>query len=924
MNFVHLAPGVGSTRGLVVALGTFDGVHVGHRAIVAAAKKESTVLGTDTAVLIFSASPHGAGCILPLDDRLREFRALGVNLAVVCDFDELRALTPEAFVSEILLDKLGAVAVFAGYNYRFGAKAAGDTDRLRALCAAHGIACGVTPCVELCGAPVSSTRIRALLAAGDVGTAGVLLGFRYYLRGEVLHGKQLGRTLGMPTVNQRFADGCVTPAHGVYYTTAEIDGRIYPAVSNVGTRPTVSAGDAVDLETHILHYSGDLYGKTVTVRYASGHGVNTHDYAAAFTYSDELFTKSGYTYRQDLAEMSLGLAFAAISSKDSEYEDQLATSNRNFISFAEQCGFENIRSNKWMTQPAETDSIGINCASKTIRDNGGQYTLIAVGVRGNNYHAEWGGNARLGASGEHAGFAMGRDQVLDYLRAYIAETGITGRVKLWISGYSRSASVANMVGGMLDDGCSLGARVSLSPHDLYCYCYEPPMGATKDEVQGRVYENIHNIVNTNDLVTYVAFDSWDFARYGVDRVVPTKGDANYLNYKAKMLSEFYRIPNNGGNIYWPDHFQAWGIDPKDITSGDLGKIFKVNMTQEEFYADLCEAITTCLVSSRQDYADNLQDYLIALLGDIFGAADRDTSGVAESFAKKVQDNAKKLFYSLTIPGMLKNGTAVKLLTGYLVEALKENGIVTYDLDGIRDAFATLVPRLSKMALKYPGTTMTLLANLLVIMSAHFGESCLAWMRCLSDTYMTNKQRVSYAGLFDDVAASAWYAPSVDYVKYGRLMYGTGNNLFQPDAQMTRAMFVQVLYALEGSPSVSGLSCPLADADGSWYTDAVIWAYNAGVAAGVSATEFAPNEPLTREQMVTMLYGYASRSEQLTGDAGALSPYRDQANVSAWAREAMVWAVSAGIICGTSPTTLSPQKIGTRAEVATVVMGFCEQ
>ena len=78
------------------------------------------------------------------------------------------------------------------------------------------------------------------------------------------------------------------------------------------------------------------------------------------------------------------------------------------------------------------------------------------------------------------------------------------------------------------------------------------MGATKDEVQGRVYENIHNIVNTNDLVTYVAFDSWDFARYGVDRVVPTKGDANYLNYKAKMLNEFYRIPNNGGNIYWPD------------------------------------------------------------------------------------------------------------------------------------------------------------------------------------------------------------------------------------------------------------------------------------------------------------------------------------------------------------------------------------
>ena len=664
--------------------------------------------------------------------------------------------------------------------------------------------------------------------------------------------------------------------------------------------------------------------RTVTVRYASGHGENDHDYEATFTYSDELFTKSGYTYRQDLAEMSLGLAFAAFSSKDSQYSDNYATGNRNFVSMAEQCGFENIQSNKWMFQPAETDSIGINCASKTIRDNGGSYTLIAVGVRGNNYHAEWGGNARLDATGEHKGFALGCDQALDYLRSYIADTGISGRVKIWIAGYSRGAAVSNMVGGALDNGYSLGEGVSLSPHDLYCYCYETPMGTTKNQVQGRLYDNIQNLVNANDLVTYVAFDNWDFARYGVDHVVPTKGDDNYLNYKAKMLREFYQIPNNGGNIYWPDHFQAWGIDPKDITSGDLGKIFKVNMTQKEFYADLSEAITTCLVSSRADYAENMQDFLIALLGDIFGKADRDTSAVAMTFAKKLQDNWQKIFYSLTIPGMIKNGTAVRLITGYLVEALQENGIVTYDLEGIEAAVAMLVPRLSKMALKYPGTTMTLLANLVVIMSAHFGESCLAWMRSLPDDYMTSKQTVSYAGLFDDVGADAWYASSVDYVKYGRLMYGTGNNLFQPDAQMTRAMFAQVLYALEGSPSVRGLSCPFTDAGGSWYTDAVIWAYHAGVVAGVSATQFAPNEALTREQMVTMLYGYAGRDEQLYGSDGALASYQDQASVSDWAREAMAWAVSTGVITGTSTTTLAPQKIGTRAEVATVLMQFCEQ
>ena len=348
------------------------------------------------------------------------------------------------------------------------------------------------------------------------------------------------------------------------------------------------------------------------------------------------------------------------------------------------------------------------------------------------------------------------------------------------------------------------------------------------------------------------------------------------------------------------------------------------MTQKEFYADLSEAITTCLVSSRADYAENMQDFLIALLGDIFGKADRDTSAVAMTFAKKLQDNWQKIFYSLTIPGMIKNGTAVRLITGYLVEALQENGIVTYDLEGIEAAVAMLVPRLSKMALKYPGTTMTLLANLIVIMSAHFGESCLAWMRSLPDDYMTSKQTVSYAGLFDDVAAEAWYAPAVDYVKYGRLMYGTGSNLFQPDAQMTRAMLAQVLYELEGAPSVKGLSCPFTDVGGSWYTDAVIWAYNAGVVAGVSATQFAPNEALTREQMVTMLFGYAGREETLSGSDGALAAYPDQASVSDWAREAMAWAVSSGVISGTSATTLAPKKIGTRAEVATVLMQFCEQ
>lgn len=268
MNFIRLAPGVGSEK-LAVALGTFDGVHTGHRRIIATAKNQSTVQGIDTAVLIFSASPHGAENILPLRDRLAEFKALGVNLAVVCDFAELKNQSPKDFFEEILIDTLDAAAVFAGYNYRFGAGAAGDTALLECLAAENGIVCGVTPCVEIDGAPISSSRIRALLTAGDIAAANRLLGYTYYLRGEVLHGKRLGRTLGMPTVNQEFHAGCVIPAHGVYYTETEVDGEWLPSVSNVGVRPTVSDAGTVDLETHILDYDGDLYGKTVTVRFCA-------------------------------------------------------------------------------------------------------------------------------------------------------------------------------------------------------------------------------------------------------------------------------------------------------------------------------------------------------------------------------------------------------------------------------------------------------------------------------------------------------------------------------------------------------------------------------------------------------------------------------------------------------------------------------
>ncbi|MBQ9133542.1 MAG: riboflavin biosynthesis protein RibF [Clostridia bacterium] len=259
--------------GTGVALGMFDGVHMGHRRIITAAKNKSTELGISTSVLLFSSSPHGACELLPLCDRLHEMEKLGVHFAYVYDFEELRDKTPEAFVCDALRDTLHARAVFAGYNYHFGRAAAGDPAALMRLCAENGIECGITERVEALGDAVSSSRIRALLRAGDIETANALLTYPYYLRAPVLHGKALGRRLGLPTINQVLGDAHAPMAHGIYYTKTIVDGCAYLSVSNLGVRPTVEQTECVNVETHILDFDGDLYGKTVTVEfYGKGRG----------------------------------------------------------------------------------------------------------------------------------------------------------------------------------------------------------------------------------------------------------------------------------------------------------------------------------------------------------------------------------------------------------------------------------------------------------------------------------------------------------------------------------------------------------------------------------------------------------------------------------------------------------------------------
>jgi len=251
-----------------VALGNFDGVHMGHRRVIEAAVSTAKESGgkIKSAVWCFAENPKNSTENLTTSEEKTEiFESLGADYVIFEDFSSVCDLTPAEFVLDYLKD-LSAVSVFCGFNFRFGKNAKGNKETLMSLSEESGISVCALPAVTNDALPVSSTLIRALIKEGDMEKAEKLLCRPFSVTGEVTHGRHLGNTLGFPTINQNFERGKAIPRHGVYFTETEIDGDIFPSVSNVGDRPTVN-GKHVRLETHVIDFEGDLYGKCVTVSF---------------------------------------------------------------------------------------------------------------------------------------------------------------------------------------------------------------------------------------------------------------------------------------------------------------------------------------------------------------------------------------------------------------------------------------------------------------------------------------------------------------------------------------------------------------------------------------------------------------------------------------------------------------------------------
>lgn len=257
----------------VVALGCFDGVHIGHAAVIREAVLGAKLMGVKSAVWCFEEPPRNffaknSTPVLTAPDQKRALiESLGVDILVCVRFDtEIGSLSPSDFFEEIIIKRMRAAGVVCGFNYSFGKGGSGNTELLSELCKKNGIGFTCLPPVLLDGTAVSSSAIRTAISDGDMKKATVLLGRHYSITSTVIDGNHIGRKLGFPTANISLDGAALTLKRGVYVTRTSFDGKSYFGITNVGTHPTVSPDDIL-AETNLFDFSGDLYTKTIKLEF---------------------------------------------------------------------------------------------------------------------------------------------------------------------------------------------------------------------------------------------------------------------------------------------------------------------------------------------------------------------------------------------------------------------------------------------------------------------------------------------------------------------------------------------------------------------------------------------------------------------------------------------------------------------------------
>lgn len=274
MNIYHSLDSIQGLKNAVVTSGTFDGVHIGHQKILNRLKEISSLSDGESVVLTFWPHPRmvvsedsqGLQLLSTIDEKIALFEQLGIHHLVIIPFTRaFSELTSEEFIQQVLVSKIGTKKLVIGYDHRFGRNREGSFEFLKTNAPAYGFEVEEIPRQDIEDLAISSTRIRQALRSGQVSVARGLLGRAYSLSGTVVKGKQLGRTIGFPTANlQLHEDYKLVPCNGVYVIKAYYQGNAYPAMLNIGVRPTVD-GTVRTIEAHIFDFNKEIYGEDLTL-----------------------------------------------------------------------------------------------------------------------------------------------------------------------------------------------------------------------------------------------------------------------------------------------------------------------------------------------------------------------------------------------------------------------------------------------------------------------------------------------------------------------------------------------------------------------------------------------------------------------------------------------------------------------------------
>lgn len=479
-------------------------------------------------------------------------------------------------------------------------------------------------------------------------------------------------------------------------------------------------------------------------------------YQVQYFYDDDYFRASAYDYNPSLSTMSLIMALAATDvSSDPDYQG----GSKNIEQLFSDVGMEHIKANEWYGQKPSTDSIALTCGSKKIDD----FTLVAIAVRGGGYGSEWSSNFTMGLSGNHEGFQKAADDALKFTNDFISENNITGKVKFWMSGYSRGAATANLIGGALDDGYTFDADINYDLDGVFSYCFETPCGTLKatndaaieivDKVSTSKYYNIFNITNPNDIVTYVAptADGFGFGRYGLDVYLPSpESSPDYYELRLRMLNiyssllfyEDYIIDNFDSSRLQFDFnsIDFFGND-QDASATEMNLFCDAPnyMSQRMFFKQFLDNMANNYVGDRSNYVASLQTELRTMFAIMLGATPDQTAKFSESLQKSLSENFMDVllvyFAQQGSLGFLGGSAAERDTIGdIMVQAVNDAGIDGYDEATIRSMGNEFLDIVMYLIFNSPDDLGTLTKNIEGLAQAHDAALCLSWLESMDSNY----------------------------------------------------------------------------------------------------------------------------------------------------------------------------------------------